>query len=410
MLVENVRQALESIKSNRLRNGLTIGIIAFGIAAIVGVMTSIDAVKWWMKNSLLSFGSNSFIILNREATISFNGSGRRVSYPPIRERQALDLKEKMAPYGKTSLFVYGVWGRTAKYGNRTTNPNIDVDGHDENLIGPTPYVLDLGRVFTTQEVEYAANVCILGHEIRAKLFPNNENPLGKMIYVSSKAYRVIGTFAKKGGGFGGSGEDRTVVIPYTTHTKDWNVGNRSFRMAVMVDDVNQMPVVEDIAVGTFRLIRGLRPSEANNFGIVKSDAIVKILLENLAILSTSAWAIAFITLFGASIGLMNSMLVSVTERIREIGVRKAMGASSRVIQQQFLVEAITITQLGGLFGIVLGILLGNLVGALLSADIQIPWMMMLFSVAIGFVVGILSGWIPARRAARLDPIESLRYE
>lgn len=409
MLVENVRQALESIRANRLRNGLTIAIIAFGIAAIVGVMTSIDAVKWWMKNELLSFGANSFTVFNREVNVSFNGSGRRVRYPVIRRQQAEEFKERMSEHAKVSIYVYGAWGRTAKYGNNTTNPNIDVDGHDENMLGPTEYELDQGRVFTKEEVLNAANVCLIGNEVRQKLFPNNQNPLGRMIFVSNKAYRVIGTWKGGNAGFGNN-VDRVVVIPYTTHLKDFQVNERSFRMAVMAEQPEQLPVLEDIATGTMRLIRGLKPKDANNFGFAKSDAIVEQLLGNLAILQLAAVGIAGITLFGASIGLMNSMLVSVTERIREIGVRKAMGASSRVIQQQFLIEAITITQIGGLVGILLGLLIGNLIGALMGAVIQMPWAWLIVAVFLGFGVGILSGFLPSRKAARLDPIDSLRYE
>jgi putative ABC transport system permease protein len=410
MLKENIRQALESVRNNLLRASLTIVIIALGIMAIVGVLTTIDGIKYFFSSSFGSLGSNTFRVQNRVAQIRFGGPGQNQKrYPSITLEEAMTFKEKMGDQAIINIFANGTQAAEARFKNLKTNKNIAVYGEEETCVITSGYEIEEGRSISREDVVNGRKVAVIGQELKTKLWPNT-NPIDQYFTIGGSQYRVIGMFKTKGSGIGPGSGDKFIIIPLTTCIRDFSQPNRSFSIEVYTENPAYMPVLAEQAEGVFRLVRKLRPDQENNFGINMSDSLVNQLMDNLRTLTWSATAIAVITLLGASIGLMNIMLVSVTERTREIGVRKSMGASKQNILMQFLIEAVTICQLGGLLGVLIGIFIGNIISLLLGSGFIIPWLWIIVAFVVCFIVGVASGLYPARRAAAVDPIESLRYE
>ncbi|MBD1433040.1 ABC transporter permease [Sphingobacterium sp. DN00404] len=407
---ENVKLALQSIVSNKLRTFLTALIIAIGIMALIGVLTSIDAMQSSLTNSFSSMGSNSFNIRNRGVNVRIGDSGSQAKvFPSITYRDAILFKERFDYNAIISLSANVTWGATAKYMAEKTNPNIGVIGVDDNYLQTSGYKLSDGRDFTMQDVENANSVVIIGEEVKGKLFKNRKNPIGEYITIGGERFTVIGVLESKGSS-AGFGSDKTCFIPLSRGRAMMTQGNPSYVITVMTTDPYKMEGAEGEAIATFRKIRGLTAKQTNDFEIVKSDAVAQMLMQNLAYVTLGAVVIAFITLVGASIGLMNIMLVSVTERTREIGVRKAIGATPAVIRKQFLMEAIVICVLGGIVGVIVGIAIGNLLALALGADFIIPWKWMVLGMSVCVGVGMLSGYYPASKASKLDPVDALRYE
>lgn len=259
------------------------------------------------------------------------------------------------------------------------------------------------------EIENLNHVAIIGLDIAKKLYPQKKDPTGEFIVTEGGKYRIIGILKSKGGMMGG-GTDRMVILPVSIGKTLRDKSKTTF--SILVTPTNPMHSKEapTEAEGVFRTIRKLKATDASDFEIIKSDAIVKVMIDNLSIVSYVATAIGFITLLGAAVGLMNIMLVAVAEKTQEVGIRKAIGAKSRNIKQQFLFESIMICQLGGALGIILGILGGLLISMGINTPFIIPWSWIGVAVLLSFLVGIASGYFPAVKAARLDPIESLRYE
>jgi len=406
---ENVRLAIQSIKSNRLRTLLTALIIAIGLSALVGILTTLDAVKKSMTDAFSSMGANSFTIRNRGTGIRIGGGGKRPKpFRSIRYEDAVTFKERLNAPAKVAISVFASGGATAKYGAEKTNPNINIQGIDENGLGAQGLDLMLGRNFTPSEALSGNNLCIIGSEIKDKLF-KKQDPIDKVINVGNSRLKIIGVLASKGQSMGFSG-DRSVYIPLLKAKLINSNSNPSYTITVVVPSNEQMDIVIGEATAEFRKIRKVKITAPNNFEITKSDAMAQSLFENLAFVVVGGVAIGVITLIGASIGLMNIMLVSVTERTREIGVRKAIGANPAVIRKQFLIEAVMICLLGGVFGILLGIGIGNLVSFSMGGSFLIPWGWMMLGFGICVLVGIGSGYYPAKKASKLDPVEALRYE
>lgn len=410
LLTENIRIALISIKSNLLRTILTVMIIAVGITALVGILTAIDSIKNSITSEFAFMGANTFSISSRGMNVQIgNKRYRAKNHAYISYYQAMEFKEMFDFPALTSISVYCTRIATLKYGSEKTNPNISVRGVDENYLSTSGYEIGKGRSFSEHDIENGRNVVLLGSAIAKRLFKGGENPVDKVISVGSGKYKVVGVLASKGSGFG-MNSDMVCFIPYTNARTYFSRPNMNFGIQVMVDKPELMDAATGQAEATFRNVRDLDPLDETDFNIEKSDNLANILLENIKNITMVATIIGLITLFGAAIGLMNIMLVSVTERTREIGVRKAIGAKGRTVMQQFLVEAIVVGQIGGIVGIILGILAGNIVSTLVGSSFIIPWTWILLGVALCFVVGIISGFYPAQKAAKLDAIESLRYE
>ncbi|NCC72153.1 MAG: ABC transporter permease [Sphingobacteriia bacterium] len=410
VLFENIKISVEAIRSHLLRSILTILIIAFGIMALVGISTAIDALEKSLAENLMMMGSNTFSIRNRTMRVQVGNNVKRSKhYEPIKFRQGMDFKEKFNYPAFVSVFTTATWNATVTYQSETTNPNIGVLGTDENYLITSGLELERGRSFGRQEVYFGNSVAIIGAEIAKNLFKNNEDPIDKHITVGSGKYRVIGVIKEKGTGMGFT-PDRQVLIPITNARHYFSRPNMSYTINVLPEDMMDIDDAMGEAAGLFRIIRQNKLYEEDDFDISKSDQLLQMLFENTRNIKGAALIIGFITLFGAAIGLMNIMLVSVTERTREIGIRKSIGAKRLAIRNQFLVEAIIIGQFGGVFGIILGILAGNIVTIFTKTSFVVPWLWIVFGALLCLIVALISGIVPALKAANLDPIESLRYE
>ncbi|MFO8234385.1 MAG: ABC transporter permease [Bacteroidales bacterium] len=407
LLGENFKISIYSIKSNTLRTLLTVFIIAFGIMALVGILTAIDSIKASLSDQFTIMGANTFSITNRQMVATTGGEPS--NNPPVKYKEALAFKEDYTFPAHTSLRYSASGTATVKYGSVETNPNISITGSDDNYLITSGYKLAEGRNFSKNEIRTNAHVAIIGSVLAAELFKNLSDRVGKVIRIGNGKYKVIGVLEERGSGFGVN-NDKIVVIPITNVRQYFARPVMNYVITILPDDPKLLDIAVSEATGLFRAIRNLRIMEENNFEIETSDNLVNLLLENLKYVSIAATIIGIITLFGAAVGLMNIMLVSVTERTREIGLRKAVGAKSSIIRQQFLFESILIGQMGGLAGIVLGIIIGNLVSLIMGTNFIVPWMWILLGVLLCFVVGLISGLIPAIRASKVDPIVALRYE
>ncbi len=410
LVIENVKVAFGSIRSQWLRAILTMLIIAIGITALVGILTSIDGIKSSITSNFTSMGANTFTIRNRGSNIRIGRGGKKPkSYTRITYREAERFQETFNFPALVSVSAYASFASTLNYGSQKTQPNINVMGCDANYFATSGYDFELGRNFSETELRFGIPVIILGMEVKDVLFKKNTNPIGKEIAMGGSKYTVIGILAEKGSsmGFGG---DKTCMITLTNARQHYLSPKTSFTINVLADNVATLESAISESTGTFRVVRGVNAGEENNFEVVRSDNLSKMLVENLYEVQVAGFLIGIITLMGAAIGLMNIMLVSVTERTREVGVRKALGATKAFIRLQFLVEAVSISVLGGMFGIVFGIMIGNGVSSFIGGGFIIPWLWIIVGVIICFVVGVVSGIYPAIKASNLDPIESLRFE
>ncbi len=409
LLSENIKIAFSSIRAQSLRATLTALIIAIGIMALVGILTAIDAIKSSINSNFTSMGANSFSIRNRSGGMHIGGR-RPPKHKNIRFEEALRFKEEFQFPALVSVSSIASVTSRISYESAHTNPNIRTFGSDENYLFSSGYELESGRNFSWQEVHHGTPVVILGKDVEKTLFNKNVSALGSNVKIGGLKYKVFGVLKSKGNsmGFGG---DKICIIPIQNARQYFSVkGGTSFNITVMATHPSMIETALGEAEGLFRKIRKIELGAENNFEITKSDNLANMLIENLQMVTLGATIIGFITLLGAAIGLMNIMLVSVTERTREIGVRKALGASQKTILNQFLIESVVICQLGGVAGILLGIAAGNALSIAMGIGFYVPWKWMSFGVILCVLVGLLSGFLPARRAARLDPIESLRFE
>ncbi|WP_424964255.1 ABC transporter permease [Ekhidna sp.] len=408
---ENIKEGIKSIKANKLRTFLTAALISIGITSLVGILTAIDGIQNSIDKSFSSLGANTFDIEDRRRGRGSSDGKKEKSYPKVTYDQLLTFKEKYEGPGVASIYTVITGQAEVKYGSKVTNPNQIVRGGDENYLTVDGYDVAKGRPFSANESLNGSYVALVGSDVIDELFDDNTSPIGKKISLLGSKFRIVGTIAEQGGASGTSNIDRTIIIPMQTARIIAPERNFGYEIAVSVPDPLEMENAMEIARGLMRRIRKDRPGQEDSFELSASKSLAQRIGSITGDLRVGGFVVGFLTLLGASIGLMNIMMVSVTERTREIGVRKALGATPLKIRQQFLIEAIVITQMGGIGGILLGMGIGNLTSTVLfNSDFIVPWLWMFVSVLIGIAVGLISGYIPAHKASKLDPIDSLRFE
>ena len=408
---ENVKIALGSIRTQLLRTVLTVIIIAIGITALVGILTIVAAIDNNLNTSFASMGSNTFNINQYENRNRSNGGSEIEKINPIITYiEAKKFKELYNyPFTHSSLSFNATSTAEVKYENQKTDPEITVIGVDEYFMSNSGLEVTQGRSFNSFDISNNIYSCVVGSDFVSKGLLKDVNPIGKLLSVRGAKFKVIGVLKERGSTFGNS-QDLRVFIPIQVARSLFSAPNINYSISTMIDKTELLDAAVDNALNTMRKVRKLNPVEENNFGISRSDDLINRIASITGVLSISAWVMGIITILGSSIALMNIMVVSVTERTREIGVRKALGAKKSTIAFQFFIETLTIGQIGGLFGIVFGILIGYGICLAAGWDFVIPWGAMMAAFITSFIVALVSGLYPAIKASQLDPIEALRYE
>lgn len=416
--------AFRTVSANKLRTGLTVAIIAFGIMALIGIITAIKAMNQKFTESFSSMGANAFTIRYKERNMNFGGGGGDVTVSKKGRREKKSNLNRIIskseaeyfaqnfkfPGAVTSLSIFGNRNNIVSFNEKKTSPNVMVFGADENYLDLNGYKLIAGRNIMTQEVMSGQNLCILGYDVAKGFFGEDvEKAENRIVRINNLPYRVLGILESRGSTFGFS-RDNMVILGYRNLASNFSGANASYVIAVKVNDMNNMNTVMGEAESFFRGVRKIRITEDSNFALDKSDSMVETAMKSLGFLTISATVIGLITLIGAAIGLMNIMLVSVAERTKEVGLIKAIGGKKSTVKMQFLLEAIIISVLGAIFGILLGVIVGNGFSLLLNTGFVVPWNWVLYGILICSVVGLLAGLYPAIKAGKLNPIDALRYE
>jgi putative ABC transport system permease protein len=422
-LLDTFSLAFRTIRSNKLRTGITVAIIAFGIMALIGIITAIEAMNQKFTESFSTMGANGFTLRYKERNIHIGGDGGddiKLSKKGARKQKQSSLN-KMITRDEAEQFVqhftfpstvsissFAGRNNIVSYQSRKTSPNVFLFGGDENYLDLNGYTINVGRNFTRTEVQTDQNICILGYDVAAKLFKvDPKTAVNHTVRINDEPYRVIAVLESRGSSFGFS-RDNIVVLGYRNIRK--MTGSNAYTIGVKLEQINQVENAMGEAEGAFRAIRKLNASEESNFIVERSDSIAEKAMSILGFLTTAVIVIGLITLIGSSIGLMNIMLVSVTERTKEVGLIKAIGGKSKSVRQQFLSEAVFISILGALLGIFLGVSVGNLFSLLLDTGFVVPWRWVAYGIIICTIVGLAAGLYPALKAGRLNPIDALRYE
>lgn len=407
IFLEILRLALASLAANKLRSALTITGITVGIFTVIGVMTAVTGVQSKIESGLNVLGANSFQVTKYPAINFSDPRDRFANRPDIDIRTATRFQELMGDYARVSLSIRR-GGQRVIYNDKRTNPNVRLVGTDENYLSSFNFEVAGGRSLNRDDVNFARPVALLGEDVRAKLFPDRE-AIGESVRVDGQTYTVIGVLEPKGSSFGES-QDNFVVVPITRWLSAYGHARRSISINVQAPTQQLLPEVQDQAIGMMRLARGLKPEDVNNFEIFSNDSLIETFDKIIGMVAVGAFVISAIALLAAGVGVMNIMLVSVTERTKEIGIRKSLGARKNNILGQFLIEAVFLSLLGGVAGVVLGVILGNVAGQLLDAAVVFPIGWATAGLVVCSGIGIVFGLYPAFKAASLDPIEALRYE
>jgi putative ABC transport system permease protein len=409
-LRESLSMALNAVRANKLRSVLTLLGIVVGIFSIISVMTAMGVLRNSIEVGLNQLGVNTFQIQKFPVVVgSGDGSRRRFrNRKDITYEQALAVREKATLAAAVGIEVWD-FGKIVWWNGQRTNPNIIIFGENLDGISTNNWVAENGRSFTTQDMDLSKPVAVIGKVVADRLFPPSVNPVGETIRIDGNAYEVIGVYASKGDALGGN-NDNFVTLPISKFFEKYGKTGRSVN--IMVQALNRGVVDDAIeqSRGILRIARNLTPGQEDDFAWFSNDSVVRQFNDFTKYLRLGVLLVSCIALLAAGVGIMNIMLVSVTERTREIGIRKAIGAQQSDVLSQFIIEAVILCQIGGIIGIVLGILGGNIVGLMLNVPAVIPWEWVGIGLMVCTVVGLIFGVYPAWKASALDPIEALRYE
>lgn len=406
-LSEILKLALGSLAANKLRSGLTMLGIAVGVFSVIGVMTVISGLRGSIESGLNVLGANSFQFTKYPAVNFSDPRQRFANRRDITYAQADRFKEMMGDSAQISLMLRR-GGRRVTFAERYTNPNVILGGGDENFISSRNFEIASGRNLGPDDVEFGRAVVVLGDDIVKRLFPDVD-PLGKAVRIDGQNYTVVGLLAPKGSSFGQS-QDNFALIPITQYLEVYGRSFRSLSINVQAPSQADLVGTQEAAIGAMRLVRGLAPEDPNDFEIFSNETLIEAFNNIAKVVAIGAFVISAIALLASGVGVMNIMLVSVTERTKEIGIRKSIGAKRQNILTQFLIEAVFLSLAGGLAGIALGVIGGNVVATILNADAVFPWAWALTGLLVCSGIGVTFGFYPAWKAARLDPIEALRFE
>jgi putative ABC transport system permease protein len=406
---EIVKLSVDTIRGNKLRAILTLAGITIGVFSIIAIMTLLNALQAGIEGGLSQLGSNTFQVQKFPA-MNFGGPGQRMKYrnrPDITYELGLRLIEKATMPKYISLEDWK-GAKIFKYGKEATNANMQLGGVNMDFLPCNDYTVKDGRFFTAGELNSASNVAVIGLEVVDKLFPK-ETPLGKKILLDNHEFTVIGVLEPKGESFGQS-RDNLALVPITRTQQIYGKENESINIAIQAPSKLLYDETVEQVVSILRVLRKVKPGEDNSFEIYSNESLINSVNSFTQYFKYGAGFISFIALLAAGIGIMNIMLVSVTERTKEIGIRKAIGATNSNILYQFLTEAIILCQIGGIAGIVLGVVAGNLLATYLSTPVILPYDWIIIGIVVCTIVGVVFGVYPAYKAAKLNPIDALRYE